>query len=188
MGTISAAFTPTEAAALLGLPERQIRKEVEHKLFGAARPPRLAFPALVYLEALRLMDLELGVGDRKKLLSKIRKALAASSAPDEVQLTSVLSLKLGPVVRDVVAKVEVFARWKDSLVSKPEILGGEPVFARSRLAVRHVGALAERGERLARILEDYPYLTEQDVEFAKLFARAYPRVGRPRASRQAAAR
>jgi uncharacterized protein (DUF433 family) len=188
MATASVAFTPAEAAALLGLPERQIRKEVEHKLFGTARPLRLAFPALVYLEALRLMDLELGVGDRKKLLTKIRKAMAASSAPEEVQLTAVLSLKLGPVVRDVVAKVEAFTRWKDGLVSKAEILGGEPVFARSRLAVRHVGALAERGERVAQILEDYPYLTERDVEFARLYARAYPRLGRPRASRQAAAR
>jgi uncharacterized protein (DUF433 family) len=33
---------------------------------------------------------------------------------------------------------------------------------------------------LAEIREDYPYLKEQDIEFAKLYAQAYPKRGRPR--------
>lgn len=37
------------------------------------------------------------------------------------------------------------------------------------------------------ILEDYPYLTPEDIEFAPVFTRAYPRMGRPR-ERQAPAR
>ena len=39
----------------------------------------------------------------------------------------------------------------------------------------------------AAVNEDYPYLTNEDVELARLFAKAYPHVGRPRA-RQAATR
>jgi uncharacterized protein (DUF433 family) len=77
--------------------------------------------------------------------------------------------------------VKLFSAWGPS----PDqvcvtFLGGEPVFPKSRLAVRQVGALAERGESTETILADSPYLTARDVEFEKLFARAYPRVGRPR--------
>ena len=78
------------------------------------------------------------------------------------------------------ARIERFARWKKRLVIRDNILGGEPVFPNSRLAVRQVGEMALRGASVREILEDYPYLGEQDIEFAKQFVTAYPRVGRPR--------
>ena len=56
-----------------------------------------------------------------------------------------------------------------------------------RLAVRQIGEMARRGATVAEILEDYPYLIELDVELAKRFVTAYPRLGRPR-SREAPAR
>jgi len=37
-----------------------------------------------------------------------------------------------------------------------------------------------KGESRQEILEDYPYLTERDLEFSMLYVRAYPRMGRPR--------
>jgi hypothetical protein len=44
-----------------------------------------------------------------------------------------------------------------------------------------------RGAALAELREDYPYLKDQDIEFAPVFVKAYPRMGRPH-ERQAAAR
>lgn len=186
--TTSAAFTTAEAAALLDLPERQIRKEFEHGLLASKDRPRLSFSSLVYLLTLKQIGIELGVADRKRLLKALRSALAHGAQPEQVPLTTVLTLQIGTVVREVESRVDAFDAWKKRLVSSPDILGGEPVFPKSRLAVRHVGAIAERGEPVERILEDYPYLTESDVEFARTFMRAYPRAGRPRESRQAAAR
>jgi uncharacterized protein (DUF433 family) len=61
------------------------------------------------------------------------------------------------------------------------ILGGEPVFPGSRLAVRHVGEMLGRGGEPREIWEDYPYLTEEDLAFARLYTLAYPKMGRPRA-------
>jgi uncharacterized protein (DUF433 family) len=181
-------FTTTEAAALVDLPERQIRKEFEHGLLSSKAKPRLSFSSLVYLLTLKQIGLELGVADRKRLLKAVRNALAHGAQPEEVPLTTVLTLQIGTVVRDVESKVKAFETWKAKLVCDEAVLGGEPVFPRSRLAVRHVGAIAERGEPVERILEDYPYVTERDVEFARTFARAYPRAGRPREPRQATAR
>lgn len=175
-----AAFTPAEVAALLDLPERQVRKEIEHGLLSAGSPPRVEFQALVYFQALRLMNLDLGVDDRRKVLATIRNALVHTRLPDTVELSSVLRLEIGAVVRELRQKVEAFDRWKEKLVRNAEILGGEPVFPKSRLAVSRIAGLVERGESVRSILEDYPYLTEEDVSFARLYARAYPRVGRPR--------
>jgi uncharacterized protein (DUF433 family) len=181
-------FTTTEAAALLDLPERQIRKEFEHGLLGRSTRPRLALPGLVYLQTLRKLGLTLGVRDRKKILAAIRKAMKASPRPDMVRVSDVMSLHVGPVVQEITDLAKQFEAWKQRLVTRNDILGGEPVFAGSRLAVRHVGFMVERGESTKNILEDYPYLTDHDVAFAQLFARAYPRVGRPRVARQAPAR
>ena len=67
------------------------------------------------------------------------------------------------------------------------VLGGEPTFPQSRLAVRHVGGMLLKGASKDELLDDYPYLTDVDIEFAPLYTRAYPRVGRPR-ERQTATR
>jgi uncharacterized protein (DUF433 family) len=183
MAEPAVALNPVEAAALVDLPEGKVRKDVEHGFFGDRSPPRLPFAALVYLRVLRLLGVELGIEDRRRLLSSIRDALRASSTPEVVDLSAVLSLKLGPLVRELAERLDSFEAWKATLASRDDILGGEPVFAGSRLAVRRAGALAERGEPAESILADYPYLKPADIEFAKLYTRAYPRVGRPRETR-----
>ncbi len=66
------------------------------------------------------------------------------------------------------------------LVEDEDILGGEPVFAKSRLAVRQIGGMLVKGASPADVREDYPCLKDEDIAFAKLYTLAYPRVGRPR--------
>lgn len=88
---------------------------------------------------------------------------------------------------EVEERLSDFEDWKKKLVARADVLGGEPVFPKTRLAVRHVGEMARRGASVEEIVADYPKLSKQDVEFAKRYAAAYPRVGRPRA-RQAPAR
>ena len=176
------AFSPTEAAALVDVSERQVRKEVEHGLFTT----RLTFQSLVYLRALRQLGLDLRVEDRKKLFVLVDDAVRHKS--DTAELSPVLLVKVGALVREVRDKVERFSRWRERLVTSPSILGGEPVFPKSRLAVRHIGTLLNRGASVAEIREDYPYLTDSDLEFSQLFVRAYPRVGRPRETSQASDR
>jgi len=178
-------LTTGEVAALVGLEERRVRKDVEHGFFGAASPPRFAFAAVVYFRAIALLGLQLGTEDRRRLYEIIKRALAASRAPARVDLGPVTELKLGDIVAELTARLKRFGEWKQRIVTDESILGGEPVFPRSRLSVRHVGTMLLRGAAPKDVREDYPYLTNEDLEFAKLFAEAYPRVGRPR---EAAAR
>jgi uncharacterized protein (DUF433 family) len=62
-----------------------------------------------------------------------------------------------------------FDMWMKGLAQNEAVLGGEPVFPGSRLAVRHVGGMLLNGAAAAEVKEDYPYLTDEDIEFAKLF-------------------
>jgi uncharacterized protein (DUF433 family) len=52
------------------------------------------------------------------------------------------------------------------------VLGGAAVFRDTRISVRHIGKMTDRGVSMKDILEDYPSLAENDVEFAKLYYRA----------------
>jgi uncharacterized protein (DUF433 family) len=101
---------------------------------------------------------------------------------DTVEVSEVLALRIGALVRELLDRTQRFERWKGKLTTDPDIMGGEPVFPGTRLTVRRVGGMLERGEDPSAILEDYPHLTGEDLELARLYVRAYPRVGRPRSA------
>ena len=99
-----------------------------------------------------------------------------------IDVDSYLSIDLGKACGDVKPRMDVYVRGLARVEEKDSVLGGAAVFRDTRISVSHIGNLAERGESVENILEDYPKLTEADVEFAKLYFRARPPVGRPRRS------
>jgi uncharacterized protein (DUF433 family) len=66
---------------------------------------------------------------------------------------------------------EGFENWEKCLVSDPDIMGGETVFPGLRLTVRHIRGMLERGELPSIILEDYPYLSQEDIKFAPIYTK-----------------
>jgi len=186
----SVSLSPAEVSALLEVPERRVRKEIEHGLLPS---PPVDFQSAVYLWVVHsLNDLEPSVEWRRSLLTSIRNHLLhvpMSSLPKELELVHGVSLHLRSLVEEVWERVSSFSLWCDRRVgSDPAILGGEPVFRGSRLSVRRIGEAAERRGALPELLEDYSYLKPEDIEFARRFVRAYPRVGRPREPAKAPAR
>lgn len=180
---IQATLTVTEVVALSGVDETKVRKDVEHGLFGAGTPPQFDLAALVYFRVLAELGLQTAVDDRRKLHALIVEALHSARPPAIVMVSPVLELKLGKVTKQITDTWKRFQTWKNKLVIDPEILGGEPVLPDSRLSVRHIGGLAAQGAP-EEIREDYPALTEDDIEFARLYALAYPKRGRPRRRRE----
>jgi uncharacterized protein (DUF433 family) len=175
-------LTPSEVAALFDLDERRVRKDVEYGVLDRVpSPPRFDLAAVVYFCTIGASFLDLGVQVRKQLYQLIARALSARKPPRELELGTYLVVKLDSVVHAIEARLDDFAKWKQKLVEREDILGGEPVCPGSRLAVRQIGEMARRGASVQELLEDYPYLTERDIEFAKRFTTAYPRLGRPRA-------
>lgn len=172
------ALTSTEAAALTGLDERAVRKDVEHGILDAGSPPRFPEVALVYFRACASFTFHLGAQDRKRLYGDIANALESGRV--RLDLGSGWTLDLAAIAADLRRRVAAFEAWREALVIRDDILGGEPVFPGSRLAVRHIGEMLVRGADPAEVREDYPDLDERDIEFARLFTVAYPRIGRPR--------
>lgn len=176
------ALSTTEVVALTGLEERRVRKDVEHGIVAKASPLRFDLADVVYFRAVAELGFELGVEDRKKLFVLIHDAFAQNknAIPSRLALSPIAELKLGELVCSVKKRLARFDAWKAKLVEDDRVLGGEPVFPRSRLAVRHVGGMLLKGASVDEVREDYPRLDDEDIEFAKLYAIAYPRVGRPR--------
>ncbi len=178
------ALTTTEAAALTGLDERAVRKDVEHGILDTGSPPRFAEVALVYLRACASFAFHLDAADRRRLYGEIADALACGRA--RLDLGSGWTLDVAAIARDLHGRLAAFEAWRSGLVTREDILGGETVFPGTRLAVRRVGELLLRGTDPAEVREDHPGLSDRDLEFARLFTVAYPRIGRPRG--EAAAR
>ncbi len=171
-------LTATEVAALSGLDEGRVRKEVEYGIFPS---PSFTVAGLVYFALLAVLGVTLGVDDRRKLYGVVAAAMGARRPPATAEMSPVLEVKLDRVAKDVEGKLARFETWKKKrIVTDESILGGEPTFPKSRLAVRQLGGMLLRGATLAEVREDYPYLNDDDIEFAPVFVRAYPRMGRPR--------
>jgi uncharacterized protein (DUF433 family) len=102
----------------------------------------------------------------------------------KINLDNFLYLDLDKVFESVGPRVGLYAGGLKRIEERPTVVGGEAVFKNTRLPVLHVGKMYDRGESLENILEDYPYLGEDDVKFARLYYRAHPTVGRPRTGAQ----
>lgn len=173
-------LTLTAAAAFADLPAARVRKEVEHGLIGSGPRPRLTFHDLVYLRTLRVLGVELGVADRRKLLSRIRAALFYEPDMESIALSSVLQLELGSTVRSLTTTLETFDRWKRRLGQEEEHIGDEYLLPESHIPVREIARRADSGESTESILKLHRRVTKEDIACAQLFARAYPPAGRPR--------
>ncbi|RKH30529.1 DUF433 domain-containing protein [Corallococcus sp. CA041A] len=79
-----------------------------------------------------------------------------------------------------VKQVRLFIHGKRRIESRPDVLGGEPVFKGTRIAVRHVGDLLLKGVPRTEVREDFPRLDDEDLAFAVLFAQLPRPQGRPR--------
>lgn len=52
----------------------------------------------------------------------------------------------------------------------PEILAGKPVIKGTRLSVQFILGLLAHGETPQSIIEEYPYISEEDIRACLLFA------------------
>jgi uncharacterized protein (DUF433 family) len=97
------------------------------------------------------------------------------------RINPVLTVNWDTLIEDVGPRIDLYRKGLKRIHADEQILGGEPVFKGTRLAVRHIGGMRVKGEPVESIIEDYPELTPDDVEFARLYDEAHPPLGRPKA-------
>jgi uncharacterized protein (DUF433 family) len=191
-------FIPSaEAAFIAGLTDRQMNRVVDEHLvpeplFKQRGNSRLftrlgaAFAKFYFATE----DLLLA-GARKQVLDELSARVYRLQAKDQVLMLTLLDSMSWKVERkyvevDVLPFLqEAFYRAKevdqaDALVTTdPEVMGGVPVFAGTRVPVGMVLGSLAAGVHLDRLKASYPFLTEAHIQAAKVYEAVHPRRGRP---------
>jgi uncharacterized protein (DUF433 family) len=71
------------------------------------------------------------------------------------------------------------------IVKDPEIMGGLPCIKGTRIPVYSVFGRVNDGEPIGKLLEDWPYLSEDDIAEAVDYAKKHPRKDGPKIFRKA---
>ncbi|MBB4639055.1 DUF433 domain-containing protein [Longimicrobium terrae] len=166
------------------LPEKTIqqaidRAEVRSLRGGGERERMLGYRDLVYLRLRSGAGRLLSPEGKRKLREELEQ-LFGGSLENEVVNLGPLNVDVGPESRTVQARLAAMERARAWVVSDPDVLAGEPVVRGTRISVHVVADLKEQGAGPSELLEEFPSLTPESLEAALLYARMYPRRGRPR--------
>jgi uncharacterized protein (DUF433 family) len=112
-------------------------------------------------------------GFRKKWIAEVDREWS-------MRINAVFTVNWDALVEDIGPRIDLYRQGLGRVREDDAILGGEPVFKGTRLAVRHIAGMRAQGESVERIVEDYPRLSPDDVVFAELYAQAHPPLGRPK--------
>jgi len=178
--------SPREAAYVSGLSEKTVQQAIDRQeISSTAAPERegqgrgVSYDALLYLSMRkRLSGLITGYGARL-LRDELMRELPRPESGYSLELGP-LSLSAEPDVREVNQRLTELKEVRAVIVRDPEVLGGEPVVAGTRIGVYFLAELAGQGAEEQELLEDYPSLTPHTLQAALTYARVYPRRGRPR--------
>ena len=72
------------------------------------------------------------------------------------------------------------ARAREAIVADDAVLSGTPCIKGTRIPAHDVAEMLDNGDDADAIRVAWLMLTEEQIEAAALYARAYPRRGRPR--------
>ncbi len=176
VGTI----TRREAAELSGISLAAVNKAIEQRVL---RPQRAAARRLLAPEDVGSLALLAQVRFALPVAMKRRLASWARSRPGadaELRLNGVLLVRMPAEAEQAVQDALRYVELRERLVEvNPEVCGGEPVIAKSRVTVRGLGRQIDLGETREVLREDFSFLPEEAFELAPLWARANPRKGRP---------
>ncbi len=173
-------ITRREAAELSGTTLGAVNKAIEQKVLRTKRRKgrMLLTPegvgALALLAQTRVV---LPVAVKRRIVAW---ALSGPGVNAELALDGALVVRMGPEVEQAVQRAQRYVELRERLVEvNPEVRGGEPVIAETRVPVRSLARRIELGETREVLREDYAHLPEESFELAPLWAKANPRQGRP---------
>ena len=188
--TGSTALSIKEAAVLAEVTEKVVRHAMAAHIVRPLRKARkrveLGAPAVFYLSLVSKLPFELSKGARRDLFDFLSSKRAGRGGwewdADSLVLRGDVAVVLETkgTARSVEKRLKLFEDGKKRVVSRPDTLGGEPVFAGTRVSVRHVGALVKTGMPVAKLREEFPKLSERDFAFARIFVELGRPPGRPR--------
>lgn len=178
-------FTTTEAHALTGRPAKSIQKLIEREDIccraeaHGARARRVLEPAdLLMVMLLDSHPALLSKRLRRCVHRRLHEAGADLRRVDDVEVEGFLVLRLDALRDRLLGEVERLEEARRMVVEDPRVMGGEPVLRGTRVPVHQLAVMANTMTP-EEILEGYPSLRREQIDLASLYARAYPKQGRP---------
>ena len=173
-------LSANEAACVTGVPLKQVHRIIDAGLLGASgsgdgRGRAVHCDALVGLKlAHNTMDL-LTLDGRRRLVRYLLDHPDTGMARERNVSVDVRVMK-GEVNRGL----SMLSRARDAVERDEAVLLGASCFKGTRIPVHDIADMLANGDSAGAIHEAFPQLSESQIELATIYARAYPRRGRPR--------
>lgn len=183
MPAAARAYTPAEAAVLSEVAVKAVHNAIDKRIVqgrggeaGAASPRMLTDADLLRLKLWYGVGAILSADRRQQLFD----AIAAEPAAATVRADDFLIVDVAAARRRLADRIRWLRKAEAIVRSDPTVMGGEPVFAGTRIAVRTVASMLSQGATREEIADGYPSLTEIMIEAAAIWSAAHPARGRPR--------
>lgn len=187
METIFESLTTNEAAVVAGVTVAKINRAIDRKilpaqLYDIAESRTLRKEACLWIAfyfetadclkpAARLRAIQEGF-DRCASWREMRSCRVAESRAVEISFSRIWE--------DADRRLTELIEARKMVVEDPEILRGTPVIKGTRIPVYDVASLVDAGASAQELLTLYPRLHRRHFELASLYAKANPRLGRPK--------
>lgn len=182
MGIWSELLTPAQAAAVAEVPLKAVYKTVAERLPKGALIRRAG---QTYLTPEALVCIRLDYELPKDVPIKVRRfvygKLGHGSSGRLEYGTPLFSYVVdpGPTSKKMAARLRSYQKAMQLVVEDPEIQGGAATFKGTRILVHQIVGLLRQGISEAELREDYPKLTSEMIDAARIYSQAHPRRGRP---------
>jgi len=179
-------LSQSEAAAVAEVPVKAVYKTVAERLPKGSLVRR-AGQTFLTLEAVICVRLDYDLP--KDVPIRVRRFVYGKlkdGASDRVEYEPVGSkifsyvIDSRPAAKTIAKRMQRYRKAMQLIVEDPEIQGGVATFKGTRLPVYQIGTLLQQGVAVKELREDYPNLTLDMIEAARLYVQANPRRGRPR--------
>ena len=178
--TVPRTFSANEAACVTGVPLRQVHRIIDAGVLGSAAARRegsriVHRDGLVSLKLAHETTALFTLDARRRLVRFLLGHPEAESA--RVRDVSVDVRSMREEVRSALSRL---ARARETIAADEAVLSGTPCIRGTRIPAHDIAEMLANGDEVGAIRDAWPVLTEEQIEAAALYARAYPRRGRPR--------
>jgi uncharacterized protein (DUF433 family) len=176
MKTVS--LTLNEASYVVGQSSTAINRAVDRGIIraklqrrGKGQLRKIGSPELRFLAIAGEVEKDLTPAARRKVYEAVRRL------PADAHLLSIgiMEFKLAEIDQRIAGRLQQLQDMKALVEEHPD---ADPVIRGTNVSAYVIAALAQ-GETFSEIIDDYPGLTQGQIEAATAYAKVYPRPGHP---------
>ena len=173
-------LTANEAACVTGVPLKQVHRIIDTGVLGSTATRRegsrlVHCDGLVSLKLVHETTAIFTLDGRRRLVRYLLDHPEAETAcVDDV------SVDVRGMQEEVRKGLSRLARARETITACGTALSGTPCVMGTRIPAHDIAEMLANGDGIAAIRDAWPVLTVEQIEAVALYARAYPRRGRPR--------